>query len=161
MGEGTDFSCINTSLRFAGEGKVRAAGGIVRARVCAENSAKAENTARTIRESATNTGVRLRSRGCTTFRHRRLDMTFKIERTHSGQVTTIRLVGRLGSECLQELKRQIESGGPQLMLDLAEVELVDVEVVRFLNACQNEGAVIANGSPYIREWMLRERKPGA
>ena len=87
-------------------------------------------------------------------------MTFKIEKTHSGQVTTIRLVGRLGSECLQELKRQIESGGPQLMLDLADVELVDVEVVRFLNACQNEGAVIANASPYIREWMLRESKTG-
>ena len=85
-------------------------------------------------------------------------MTFKIERTHSGQVTTIRLVGRLGSECLQELKRQIEPGGPQLILDLAEVELVDVEVVRFLNACQNKGGEIANGSPYIREWMLRERK---
>ena len=46
------------------------------------------------------------------------------------------------------------------MLDLAEVELVDVEVVRFLNACQNEGAVIANGSSYIREWMLRESKTG-
>ena len=87
-------------------------------------------------------------------------MTFKIERTHSRQVTTIRLVGRLGSECLKELKRQIESGGPQLMLDLADVELVDVEVVRFLNACQNEGAVIANASPYIREWMLRESKTG-
>jgi anti-anti-sigma regulatory factor len=87
-------------------------------------------------------------------------MTFKIERTHSGQVTTIRLVGRLGSECLQELKRQIEHGGPQLIMDLADVELVDVEVVRFLNACQNEGAVIANGSSYIREWMLRESKTG-
>ena len=45
-------------------------------------------------------------------------------------------------------------------LDLAELELVDVEVVRFLNACQSEGAGIANGSPYIREWMLREGKPG-
>jgi hypothetical protein len=35
-----------------------------------------------------------------------------------------------------------------------------VEVVRFLNACKNEGTVIANDSPYIREWMLRESKPG-
>jgi hypothetical protein len=86
-------------------------------------------------------------------------MTFKIERAHSGQVTTIQLIGTLGSECLEELKKQIEHSGPQVMLDLAELELVDVEIVRFLNACQNEGAVIANDSPYIREWMLRERKP--
>jgi hypothetical protein len=60
----------------------------------------------------------------------------------------------------EELKQQVEHGGPQVMLDLAEVELVDVEVVRFLNACQSDGAEIANGSRSIREWMLRERKPG-
>jgi ABC-type transporter Mla MlaB component len=88
-------------------------------------------------------------------------MTFKIEGTQSGEVITLRLIGGLNSECLAELKRQLEHGGSQVVLDLAEVELVDVEVVRFLNACKDEGAVIANDSPYIREWMLRERKPGA
>ena len=87
-------------------------------------------------------------------------MTFKIERTHSGQLTTLRLIGRLESECLGALKEQIEHSGPQVVLDLAELELVDVEAVRFLNACQNRGAGIANGSPYIREWMLREGKEG-
>ena len=87
-------------------------------------------------------------------------MTFKIERAHSGQVTTIRLIGRLGPECLGELKEQVERGGPQVILDLTEAELVDVEVVRFLNACQNTGAEIANCPPYIRGWMRRERKPG-
>ena len=93
-------------------------------------------------------------------RDRGLNMTFKIEKTYSGQVTTLRLSGRLESECLGLLKEQIEHSGPQVVLDLAELELVDVEVVRFLNACQSEGAGIANGSPYIREWMLREGKPG-
>jgi ABC-type transporter Mla MlaB component len=88
-------------------------------------------------------------------------MTFKIEGTQSAEVITLRLIGRLNSECLRELKQQIVHAGLQVVLDLAEVELVDVEVVRFLNACQNEGAVIANDSPYIREWMLRERKPRA
>ena len=94
-------------------------------------------------------------------RDRGLNMTFKIEKTYSGQVTTLRLIGRLESECLGVLKEQIEHSGPQVVLDLAELELVDVEVVRFLNACQNEGVEIANGSPYIREWMLREWKPEA
>ena len=87
-------------------------------------------------------------------------MTFKIERAHSGQVTTIQLIGTLGFECVGELKEQVEHAGSQVVIDLAEVELVDIEVIRFLNACQNEGAVVANSSPYIREWMLRERKPG-
>ena len=87
-------------------------------------------------------------------------MTFKIEGTQSGEVTTLRLIGRLNSECLGELKKQIEHAGPQVILDLAEAELVDVEVVRFLNACQKDGAVIANASPYIREWMVRESKQG-
>jgi hypothetical protein len=87
-------------------------------------------------------------------------MTFKIERTHSGQVTTLRLIGRLESACLGELQKQIEHSDPQVVLDLAELELVDVEAVRFLNACQSGGAGIANSSPYIREWMLREGKPG-
>ena len=90
-----------------------------------------------------------------------LNMTFKIEGTQSGEVITLRLIGRLNSECLEELKKQVEHAGPRVKVDLAEVELVDVEVVRFLNACKNGGAVIANGSPYIREWMLREAKPGA
>src|SRR6266498_5151820 len=89
-------------------------------------------------------------------RDRGFNMTFKIEKTYSGQVTTLRLSGRLEFECLGVLKEQIEHSGPQVELDLAELELVDVEVVRFLNACQNEGVGIANGSPYIREWMLRE-----
>jgi len=88
-------------------------------------------------------------------------MTFKIEGTQSREVITLRLIGGLNSECLGELKQQIEHAGLQVVLDLAEVELVDVEVVRFLNARQNEGTVITNRSPYIREWMLREAKPGA
>jgi hypothetical protein len=61
---------------------------------------------------------------------------------------------------LGELKEQIKHTGLQVVSDLAEVELVDVEVVRFLNTCQNEGAGIANVSPYIREWMLREGRSG-
>jgi hypothetical protein len=42
-------------------------------------------------------------------------------------------------------------------LDLEEVDLVDVEVVRFLNACKEEGISVLQCSPYIKEWMFRER----
>src|SRR2546422_6982778 len=43
------------------------------------------------------------------------------------------------------------------MFDLDEVTLVDSAVVRFLLACEAEGIELLHGSPYIREWMDRER----
>jgi hypothetical protein len=43
-------------------------------------------------------------------------------------------------------------------LDLKEVTLVDVDVVRFLGACEVEGVEIVHCSQYIREWMVRERE---
>jgi hypothetical protein len=42
---------------------------------------------------------------------------------------------------------------------LEEVDLVDVQAVRFLNACEAEGISVLRCSPYIKEWMLRERGP--
>jgi hypothetical protein len=42
-------------------------------------------------------------------------------------------------------------------LDLEEVDLVDVEGVRFLNTCETDGIPVLHCSPYIREWMSRER----
>jgi hypothetical protein len=42
-------------------------------------------------------------------------------------------------------------------LDLEEVDLVDIDAVRFLNAFESTGVSILHCSPYIREWMVRER----
>ena len=58
---------------------------------------------------------------------------------------------------LDELKSEVERGGPRVTLDLEELDLVDVEGVRFLNACESAGVSILHCSPYIREWMLQER----
>jgi len=41
-----------------------------------------------------------------------------------------------------------------------ELTLVSVEGIRFLNACQDEGVVIINASPYISDWMVLERNSG-
>jgi hypothetical protein len=43
-------------------------------------------------------------------------------------------------------------------LDVEEVDLVDVESVRFLNACEANGVPVEHCSPYIRAWMFRERE---
>ena len=42
-------------------------------------------------------------------------------------------------------------------MDLEEVDLVDVEGVRFLKACEAEEISVLRCLPYIREWVLRER----
>jgi ABC-type transporter Mla MlaB component len=84
-------------------------------------------------------------------------MTLKIERIAGKRRTLIRLSGELRSEHLDQLKTEIERGGPRVELDLQELVLVDVEGVRFLNACEAEGISVVRCPPYIREWMLRER----
>ncbi|HYT22994.1 MAG TPA: STAS domain-containing protein [Candidatus Polarisedimenticolia bacterium] len=83
-------------------------------------------------------------------------MTLRIQKDSVGSTTTIRLMGRIRSEHLQELKEQLATAGSKVVLDLDEVTLVDVEVVRFLGACEAKGAEVLSCSPYIREWMLRE-----
>jgi hypothetical protein len=84
-------------------------------------------------------------------------MTLKIERINGKRRTRIRLSGEFRAQHLDQLKAEIECGGLRVALDLEEVHLVDVEGVRFLNACVAEGISVLHCSPYIREWMLRER----
>jgi len=84
-------------------------------------------------------------------------MTVRIEKTSNGRSVIIRLVGRIQSRNLDELKMQIENLGGKVRLDLEEVDLVDVDAVRFLNACEAQGVEVVNCLPYIREWMVQER----
>jgi hypothetical protein len=82
-------------------------------------------------------------------------MTLRIEKTADRHKTIIRLSGRLQSEHLDELKMQVNGELP-IALDLEGVTLVDIEVVRFLNACEKSDVTLLYCSPYIREWMSRE-----
>ena len=84
-------------------------------------------------------------------------MTLKIERISAGREARVRLSGQLRSEHLAELKAELERGESRVTLDLAEVDLVDVQGVRFLNECAAAGIPVLNCSTYIRAWMLRER----
>ena len=84
-------------------------------------------------------------------------MTLRIEKDSDGQQTTIRLIGHMQAEHLEELKAQMKGSGPRTVLDLDEVTLVDVEVVRFLGICEAEGSKVLHCAPYIREWMRREQ----
>ena len=85
-------------------------------------------------------------------------MTLRIETASDGQTATLRLIGRVASKYLDELRAQLRKHRPQLVLDVDEVTLVDVGVVRFLIACEAEGIELLHSPPYIREWMHRERR---
>ncbi len=85
-------------------------------------------------------------------------MTLRIEKSSEGQRTTVRLIGQIQSEHLEALGEQIRSSGPRTVLDLDEVILVDVDVVRFLGRCEKEGAELLHCPPYIREWISREQR---
>jgi hypothetical protein len=86
-------------------------------------------------------------------------MTGKIEREIGEHHTTLRLIGHLHAEHLEALKAELESNGPRTVLDLDQVTLVDVEVVRFLGGCEAAGIAVLHGPPYIREWIAREQQP--
>ena len=84
-------------------------------------------------------------------------MTLKIERYSEGPSTTIRVVWRMQAEHLAELEKQIRESGSKIVIDLEEVDLVDVQGVRFLGACEAQGITLINCLPYIRDWIGKER----
>jgi hypothetical protein len=84
-------------------------------------------------------------------------MTLRIEKHSDRGNTTIRLIGRMQAEHLGEVQREIEASDAKVTLDLEEVALVDVQVVRFLGACETRGIALRNGPPYISDWIARER----
>jgi hypothetical protein len=81
-------------------------------------------------------------------------MTLRIEWVEG----RMRLCGELRSEHLGQVKAEIEQRGSTVVLDLEELDLVDVEAVRFLNTREAEGISVSHCSPYIRAWMSRERE---
>jgi len=83
---------------------------------------------------------------------------FKIEKLAEGNTTVLRLVGRINAEHLDELNNLIGNAEPRVVkLDLSEVTLVDVDVVRFLGGQERRGVELGKCSPYIREWIQREK----
>jgi hypothetical protein len=84
-------------------------------------------------------------------------MTLKIETHLDGNKVTLRLSGRMKEECLEHLRALLDNASPEAVLNLGNVSLVGVEVVRFLANCENAGVELVDCSPYIRDWITRER----
>ena len=80
-------------------------------------------------------------------------MTLRIERVQGG----IRLSGEFRVGQVDQVKTEIARCESPVVLDLEEVDLIDLEGVRFLNACEAMDIAVLHCSPYIREWMWQER----
>jgi len=80
----------------------------------------------------------------------------KLERSSDGERITLRLIGRVQSAHLSEIAGQMGMSGAKVTLDLEDVTIVDVHVVRFLGGCEREGTQLLHCPPYVREWISRE-----
>ena len=80
----------------------------------------------------------------------------KIEHISENGGSRLCLCGELRSAHLEEVRTEIARVSP-LVLDLAEIGVVDIDGVRWLNACQSAGVKVENCAPYICEWMRQEK----
>ena len=81
----------------------------------------------------------------------------RIEKDSGVSVTRLRLSGRIQSGQIASIRSEIGADSTSKILDLSDVTLVDLEVVRFLIACEDEGVELIECPVYVREWMSRER----
>jgi hypothetical protein len=86
-------------------------------------------------------------------------MTFRIATAARGRVTVFSLCGRIEKRVIAELRRlfEFQIDYRDIVLDLKEVGVVDREVMRFFMSCEADGVRLENCTPYIREWMEREK----
>jgi hypothetical protein len=92
--------------------------------------------------------------------HHHTSVTLKIETTPGKRSTTIRLIGRIRTEHLSEMTAQLDTAGPNVVLDLSEVSIVNLDVVRFLGECESRGIQLLGCLTYIRKWIDREKATG-
>lgn len=81
----------------------------------------------------------------------------RIETDRNGSASRLRLIGRIESDLIASIRLAMSDCGAHNILDLSELTLVDLGVVRFLISCEDEGIELVECPPYVREWILRER----
>jgi hypothetical protein len=81
----------------------------------------------------------------------------RIEKKSDGCVTRLLLSGRIHSDRIACIRSAMHDSCAPKVLDLSEVTLVDLRVIRFLMNCEDEGIELVQCPLYVREWILRER----
>lgn len=72
-------------------------------------------------------------------------------------IVVLCISGRISTQAVDTLRSVIEAEASAIAIDLKHVDLVDREAVNFLAHRELNGTVLRNCSPYIREWVTRER----
>lgn len=75
----------------------------------------------------------------------------RIEKESDGHTTTLRLIGRIQSADIGSIRAQLDDDSVHVLFDLGEVTLVNVEVIRFLSDCEDEGVELLHCPPYVRK----------
>jgi len=81
----------------------------------------------------------------------------RIETISEGPTRIIRLIGRVGSEFLDEITSQRKPEGLRVLMDLEEVTFVDIDAVLFFISCERDGVELLHCPPFVRAWILQER----
>jgi hypothetical protein len=86
-------------------------------------------------------------------------MGFRIETAARGRFSVFILSGRIEAQAIAELERllELQTDYRDIVVDLKDVTLVDREAMRFFVRCEAGGVTLEHCTPYIREWMEREK----
>ena len=86
-------------------------------------------------------------------------MTFRIETAARGRLRVFILSGSIEAPAIAELRRllELQTRARNVVIDLKDVTLVDREGMRFFMGCEADGIKLENCTPYIREWIEREK----
>jgi hypothetical protein len=86
-------------------------------------------------------------------------MAFRIDTAARGKFTVFSLSGRVETQAIAELRRLfgLQTDCRDIVLDLKDVSLVSRDAMGFLSRCEADGMKLENCTPYIREWMEREK----
>ena len=87
-----------------------------------------------------------------------MTMSCRIDRVASSESLVVLFVsGCVTGERVDMLRGVLEQESGGFAIDLMNVLLVDREAVKLLARSEANGSELRNCSPYIREWVTRER----
>jgi hypothetical protein len=85
-------------------------------------------------------------------------VSYRIDRVVAADdIVVLCISGRITRQEVDTIRNVIEAEASAVAIDLENVDLVDREAVKFLAQRELNGAVLRNCSPYIREWVTKER----
>jgi len=85
-------------------------------------------------------------------------MSCRIDRVaNTEDVVVLFISGRITGVDVEMLRGVLEQESGSFAIDLKNVLLVDRETVELLALSETNGTELRNCSPYIREWVTRER----